>query len=146
MTIDDALRGSFPSHSKYLPLVRAITEEGAALSGIPQHERGHLVLAVTEAWTNVIRHVYDNDPSQRIDFRLHAEPGRFELDIEDFGTYVDPENIASRPLEDIRPGGLGVHLIKSTMDEVEYRKNDHGGTTLHLVKRTTLDAREGEPS
>ena len=145
VTTPDEMRGTFPSHPKYLPLIRAITEEGAALSSIPQHERGQLVLAVTEAWTNVIRHVYDNDPSRRIDFRLAAEPGCLELDIEDFGTYVDPEQIASRPLEDIRPGGLGVHLIKSTMDEVEYRENDHGGTTLHLVKRATLEAQEGEP-
>ena len=41
------------------------------------------------------------------------------------------------PLDEVRPGGLGVHLIKSTMDQVEYRENAHGGTTLTLVKHTS---------
>lgn len=148
MTTRDELRGTLPSHPKYLPLVRAMTQEGAQLAQIPEREHTELLLAVTEAWTNVIRHVYGDDPSQRIDFRIQADPGRLALEIEDFGTFVDPAKIASRPLEDVRPGGLGVHLIKSTMDEVEYRQNDHGGTTLHLVKCTTLDAAasgEGDP-
>ena len=142
----DEVRGTFPSHPKYLPLIRAITQEGASLARIPSEERSSLVLAVTEAWTNVIRHAYDNRDSERIDICLRSAPGRLELEIEDFGTYVDPCQIASRPLSEVRPGGLGVHLIKSTMDEVEYRKNEHGGTTLHMVKCTTLDRPEGNRS
>ena len=56
-------------------------------------------------------------------------------EIEDHATWVDPSRIASRPLDQIRPGGLGVHLIQSTMDDVAYTRNEHGGTTLRLVKR-----------
>ena len=57
------------------------------------------------------------------------------LELDDRGTFVDPSRIASRPLDQVRPGGLGVHLMKSTMDVVEYRKNAYGGTTLVLEKR-----------
>ena len=59
----------------------------------------------------------------------------FRIDIHDYGRFVDPDEIRSRPLEAVRPGGLGVHLMKSTMDTVEYRPNDHGGTTLTMIKR-----------
>ena len=63
----------------------------------------------------------------------------------DYGRYIDPSRIASRPLDEIRPGGLGVHLIRSTMDVVEYNENRHGGTTLTLVKRATTDRPVEEP-
>ncbi|MDJ0975159.1 MAG: ATP-binding protein [Planctomycetota bacterium] len=130
----DQLHVTIPSDPKYLPLVRAMVDEGAALTGFAQEERHAISLAVTEAMTNVIRHAYGGDQEQRIDLTLDTRDQRFRLDIIDYAEYVSPEQIASRPLDEVRPGGLGVHLIKSTMDEVHYRKNEHGGTTLTLVK------------
>ena len=67
---------------------------------------------------------------------LATPPGVFHMEISDYGEFVEPSKIKSRPLEDVRPGGLGVHLMKSTMDTVEYRRNEHGGTTLLLIKHT----------
>ena len=55
------------------------------------------------------------------------------------GNGADPSRICSRPLDEVRPGGLGVHLIRSTMDVVEYKQNGHGGTTLTLVKHVSAD-------
>ena len=43
-------------------------------------------------------------------------------------------------LDTTRPGGLGVHLMRSTMDLVDYQKNPHGGTTLVLEKRRQIAA------
>lgn len=131
----DRLEGTLPSHPKYLPLVRAITVEAAELAGIETETARHLMLAITEAWSNVIRHAYHGAEDQRIDFRFQPSPGELLIEIEDHATWVDPSRIASRPLDQIRPGGLGVHLIQSTMDDVAYTRNEHGGTTLRLVKR-----------
>lgn len=122
------------SHPQYLPLVRAVVQEGAALAGFDEELTHRILLAVTEAVTNIIRHVYGGETAQRIDLELDARPDELELALIDYGTFVDPKQIASRPLEEVRPGGLGVHLIKTTMDHVDYRKNAHGGTTLTLVK------------
>ena len=123
------------SHPKYLPLVRAVVQEGASLAGFDSEGTQELLLAVTEAVANVIRHAYNNETDKRIDFELSIEGNRLQLDIIDYGRFVDPAKIASRPLDEVRPGGLGVHLIKTTMDQVEYVKNNHGGTTLTLVKK-----------
>jgi anti-sigma regulatory factor (Ser/Thr protein kinase) len=109
-------------------------QEGAHLAGFDEELTHRILLATTEAVANVIRHVYGNETTERIDLDLKATPDRLQLDITDYGRFVDPKTIASRPLGDVRPGGLGVHLIKSTMDVVEYRKNAHGGTTLTLAK------------
>jgi anti-sigma regulatory factor (Ser/Thr protein kinase) len=62
--------------------------------------------------------------------------------IDDYGQFVDPAQIKSRPLDDVRPGGLGVHLMQKVMDEVTYAKNRWGGTSLTLRKRLARPAHE----
>jgi serine/threonine-protein kinase RsbW len=57
-----------------------------------------------------------------------------EIKIRDFGKKVDPRKIKSRPLNEIRPGGLGVFFIKRIMDEVVYDTSHRVGTELKLVK------------
>ncbi len=128
------VRCTVPSDTAYLPMVRAMVTEGARLAGFDPETTHGILLAVTEAVTNVIRHAYGGEPDQRIDLLLGTRPEHFRLDIVDYGHFVDPSKIASRPLDDLRPGGLGVHLMKSIMDRVEYRPNAHGGTTLTLEK------------
>lgn len=123
-----------PSDPRYLPLLRTFVGECAALAGFTEADRDRLALAVTEAASNVIRHVYKGRTDQPIELELLPRRGELRLEMTDFGRFVDPARIASRPLDEVRPGGLGVHLIRSTMDVVEYNQNRHGGTTLTLVK------------
>jgi anti-sigma regulatory factor (Ser/Thr protein kinase) len=130
------LHATMPSHPRYLQFVRALAGEGATVAGFSDEDRGRIELAVVEGFTNVIRHVYKNDHRRPVELRLTAPPGLFLIEIEDEGTFVDPSTIASRSLDDVRPGGLGVHLMKTTMYRVEYRRNAGGGTTLSLEKRT----------
>jgi hypothetical protein len=42
-------------------------------------------------------------------------------------------------LDDIRPGGLGVYIIREIMDEVRYEKREGGGMRLTLTKRKPAD-------
>ena len=53
--------------------------------------------------------------------------------LRDFGKKADEDFIKPRDLDDIRPGGLGVHLIRSTMDAVSYT-NLKPGNRLTLTK------------
>lgn len=133
----DTVEVTLPSHPKFLPLVRALVEHSAEVAGFGVEDRQRIALGVTEGITNVMRHGYRGSTDRRIDLVLHAPAGTFRIEICDYGRFVDPEEIRSRPLEAVRPGGLGVHLMKATMDSVEYRRNDHGGTTLTLVKHVS---------
>lgn len=125
------------SHPRFIQFVRVLAGEGASLAGFADEDRDRIELAVVEGFTNVIRHGYGGRTDQRIDIRLEAPPGRFRMELIDWATFVDPSKIVSRPLDHVRPGGLGVHLMKSTMDVVEYLKNAQGGTTLVLEKRVS---------
>jgi serine/threonine-protein kinase RsbW len=57
-----------------------------------------------------------------------------EIIILDRGKSIDPTAICGRDLSDIRPGGLGVHIIRSVMDKVQYRQRLGGGMLLRMVK------------
>jgi anti-sigma regulatory factor (Ser/Thr protein kinase) len=124
------------SDPRYMPLVRAAVGEAARLAELGDVERDTLLLAVTEAFSNVVRHAYREKHDQPVEVWLTPAPGSLTVDLVDYARFVDPARIASRPLDEIRPGGLGVHLIRSTMDVVEYKQNAHGGTTLTMVKRS----------
>ena len=134
---DLTVESRLSSHPRFIQFVRVLAGEGALLAGFSEDDCDRIELAVVEGFTNVIRHGYGGRTDQRIDIRLEAPVGRFRMEFTDWATYVDPSKIASRPLDEVRPGGLGVHLMKSTMDLVDYQKNAHGGTTLVLEKRTS---------
>jgi anti-sigma regulatory factor (Ser/Thr protein kinase) len=56
--------------------------------------------------------------------------------IEDEAEQVDPCTIKSRCLDEVRPGGLGVHIIREVMDEVAYECRSGGvGMRLTMVKK-----------
>lgn len=97
---------------------------------------GHIALAVDEALANVIKHGYGGRDDCRVWvhlWQLH-EPSGLRVVIEDLARQVDPEHIRSRDLDDVRPGGLGVHLMQSVMDLVRFEKRREGGMRLTLEK------------
>jgi len=136
------IRLSFWSDPQYLEPVRTLIQESALLLGLDEGEAHAIVLAVQEGAANVIRHCYKDCPDERIDLRLTFQDNALEIRIDDYGKFVDPSEIKSRDLDDVRPGGLGVHLMNRVMDKVEFTKNEWGGTTLTLLKRGPKPAAE----
>ena len=79
-----------------------------------------IVLAMDEALTNVIRHAYEGRTDERIEIDLCMKARTLRITIRDYGQVVHPSAIRSRDLEDVRPGGLGVHIMNECMDHVEF--------------------------
>ena len=129
------IRLSFLSHPRYLDPLRALVREATGLVGLEEEESAKVVLAVQEAMANVIRHCYKDCPDERIDVTFSFTDEQVEIRIDDYGKWVDPSQIKGRDLDDVRPGGLGVHLMRSVMDKVEYKRNEWGGTSLTMIKR-----------
>jgi len=131
----DGIRIHLPSQSRFLPVVRALVAEAAREVGFEEEARQEIALAITEALSNVMRHGYNGRDDRPIDLCVRMASTHLEVEINDQGEFVDPGRICSRDLDDVRPGGLGVHLMKCTMDEVHFRKNAQGGTLLTMLKR-----------
>lgn len=106
--------------------------------GFDQRSSSQIALAVDEALANVICHGYERACDRPIWVRIDELGGRashaMRIVIEDEAREVDCGEIRGRALEDVRPGGLGVHIIREIMDEVRYERREGGGMRLTLEK------------
>lgn len=127
------------SQARFLAAVRAMVSNLAQRLGFNEIHSGQISLAVDEALCNIINHGYEKRPDGRIWISVWAleEPNRptIKIIIEDRAKQVDPQAIRSRDLEDIRPGGLGVYIIREVMEDVRYEKREGGGMRLTMSKR-----------
>jgi serine/threonine-protein kinase RsbW len=130
-----------PSDPSLLCVVRGAIERLTEGFGFAAAECRSVTRAVDEAITNIMRHAYSNEPGRPIEVEIHrvgkaAEtgPGKgFEVVLIDKGPAVDPSKMRGRPLDEIKPGGLGLHFIRQSMDEVEFKRG-RGTNVLRLVK------------
>ena len=128
------------SRPELLAPVRSMVISMAERFGFDEVECGHLALAVDEALANVIRHAYAGSPDERIwiTISLLQSPKRlFRIEIEDEGEQCDLDSIAPRDLNDVRPGGLGVHLMREVTDRCTYEHRATGGMRVVLEKAPT---------
>jgi anti-sigma regulatory factor (Ser/Thr protein kinase) len=106
--------------------------------GVSDDDAYVLTLVLEEVFTNVVRHGYPEEGGHQIAIRLELAGGVVTISVEDDGRSFDPvlappANLDA-PLEERQPGGLGVHLIRSLMDEVAYRRAG-GHNVLTLRKK-----------
>lgn len=127
------------SNPAYLCGARELINQIAKRIGFTDSQACQIALAVDEALINVMRHGYDKRPDGRIWVSVQPlsgdPPEGLRVVVEDEAKQVDPSTIRGRSLEDIRPGGLGVHIIREVMDEVVYEKRGEVGMRLILTKR-----------
>ena len=92
-----------------------------------------ILLAVDEALTNIIRHAYQGS-SGKMMVSVLASDDKIEIVLEDRGMKFDPTQVPSPELPRHRPGGLGIHFIRTIMDQMIYDDQDPAGNRLRLIK------------
>lgn len=80
------------------------------------------ILAVNEACMNIIQHAYYGQANGEIIIELLQEKDFIVFLLTDFASPVDIDMSQLRNLDEIRPGGLGIHIIQSVMDSVRFLK------------------------
>jgi len=138
------IRLSIDSDVCYLEPIRTLIREATHLTGLTAEDSAAVELAVTEGCANVIRHCYGGCPDERMDILFTFRDGEFDVQVDDYGEFVDPSTMKGRELEDVKPGGLGLHLMQKVMDEVTYEKNEWGGTRLRMLKRVPPETQSGD--
>lgn len=143
------LRMEIPCQPTWFGAVRAMVLAICRRAGFEEYDGGQIALALDEALCNVLRHGYEGREDGLIELSIDArrEPIPWiSLVIADRGRQVDPATIQSRDLTDVRPGGLGVHLMQSVMDQCHWTHRDGGGMTLTMVKEGGADGATEEAS
>jgi len=122
--------GSAPKNCRQ---ARNFIEAWSLSAGFSDLERGRIVLAADEAVTNVMRHTYQGAPDKPIVLTAEIVDGHFHFRLQDQGPPVDFAKMKGRELDDIKPGGLGLHLLRSVFTIVEH-KTLPNGNEWHLAK------------
>lgn len=127
---------SFPADPSRLKLMRPALEAAAKACQFGEDEIQDLVLAAGEAIENIMIHAYGGQVKGEITLAVHRLPDGIMLRLRDFAPRVDTGKIEPRPLDEVRPGGLGTHFIRAIMDDASFIPLPDGeGNLLELVKR-----------
>jgi len=96
--------------------------------GLSQTAGWPVQVALDEILSNIVRHGSAGSQDRFIEATFALVEGCLQLTIVDDGPDLDPltqpEPDLTTPLEDRRPGGLGIHLVKHLCDRVEYTRFD----------------------
>lgn len=126
------------SRTEELMEVREFVSRAAVGFGFPEEEVSKIALAVDEACTNIIKHAYRQNPGNTIKITVVGNDTAFEVVIRDHGASFDPSDVHSPDMKEyltqFRRGGLGVYLMKTLMDKVEYDMRPGVENSVRLVK------------
>lgn len=126
------------SRTERLNAVREFVSGAARGFGFSDEDVGKIALAVDEACTNVIKHAYKYDPGRDIAVTVSGSEKTFEVSIRDHGTAFNPAAIEQPDMKEylthFRRGGLGVLLMRSLMDKVEYAIEPGRQNEVRLIK------------
>ncbi|MDE1902628.1 MAG: ATP-binding protein [Alphaproteobacteria bacterium] len=99
-------------------------------------------LALEELLTNTIKYGYADQGAHEIAIELQRSSNGVTVEIVDDGKPFDltqvPTPDLDAPIEQRAIGGLGIHFVRTMMDEVRYCR-DGSRNRVTLVKRTTPD-------
>jgi len=115
------------SRLDHVELVARAVRALCATAGLAGRECARVELAVAEALNNVIRHAYHGESGHPIEVTFVLESAQFTIEVADEGDAMppsqpvvfdfDPADVAHLP-----EGGMGLYIIHSVMDRVEYRR------------------------
>jgi serine/threonine-protein kinase RsbW len=130
----------FTSHSGNLALVRQRVRAFLAPHSFSEKDRLLMVLGVDEACTNIIRYAYALQDDQLISLSMETSRGYIRIRLRDYGKQAPKNALRGRSQRLIKPGGLGLHLIRNAFDKVDYKLKECG-TELVLMKKLTEETR-----
>ena len=131
------------NHRGEIARLTALLETFCRNHGISEDDTLNVNLVLDEAVINVIVHGCEDGAEHEIDVRLLLEGRRLTIQIADDGVAYNPLDAPAPrfdlPIEQRRIGGLGVHIMKTLAEKVEYRRVD-GRNHLTVTMAVGRDA------
>ena len=119
------IRIEIPSLSDNIRMIESFIDNAKEKFQLNEDIYGNIMIAVTEAVNNAIRHGNKGDSSKNVSLGLSLEEGMIKFRVEDEGTGFDfhnlPDPTAPENLE--KPAGRGVFLMKNLADHVSFSDN-----------------------
>lgn len=134
----DSLKLTIPNDLGYLDIALGFVRKAAEKFGFRDGALGEIELAAEEAVTNVIKHAFEAGERASFDIIAERDALGLRLVIKDRGLPFDPSLLKDydpKQAAQMDSAGLGMHLMRKTMDEVSFINLGSEGKELHLVKR-----------
>ena len=134
---------TFPAKASELDNVLAMLEGECEKIGVPMSAQMHLNVALEELFVNVANYAYgrmkskegsiipasQTDESKTCKVSVGKEDGYLVIRLEDegipFNPFANEDPDVSKGAEERDVGGLGIFLVKKTMDICEYKREDN---------------------
>jgi len=128
-----------PSSTENLAMIRDFVSNIGVQVGFTEAEVARLALAVDEACANVIEHAYSQEVTHDVTVRAVVDEETLRFEIVDTGRHFDPAIIQTQDVEELirqrKSGGLGLRLIRTIMDDVQYRIIPGEKNELRMTKK-----------
>jgi len=116
----------FSNNAEEAPRVSRRLEHFLHDKAIPDTITNRILLCVDELITNIIAHAYNDKQEHAVSLECRIYDDFIELELRDDGVFFDPTS-QNRPnlalsVDDRDIGGLGIHLVMTLMDKVEYHR------------------------
>ncbi len=116
------IRIEIPSLSENIRMIESFIDNAKDKYQLNDDIYGNIMIAVTEAVNNAIKHGNRSDSGKNVSLALSLEEGLIKFRVEDEGSGFDyhnlPDPTAPENLE--KPGGRGIFLMKHLADEVDF--------------------------
>lgn len=123
-----------PSKAEWVAVARLAVAGVANRLNFSIEDIEDVKLAVAEACTNCIQH---GRAADQIEITCETESDALTVRVRDFGRTGVAAPERSRSGSEPTVGGLGIFLIRSLMDSVEYDSHPDRGTNLVMIKKVT---------
>lgn len=124
---EELFRFVTPSRLEYRDAARAflafVFERFASRQAMPSDAAHRVISAFVEAFNNAVKHAYRGRTTPGpIEVELLISPERLRLRVIDEGNSFKPENVPEPDLDALPEGGMGLFIMRSFMDSVEYHR------------------------
>ena len=130
------MQQAFPRTIDALGEIFSFTASFYAREQIDSAHRFAVDLAVEELFTNMVKYTAgDHEVLIDLDHADNRLTVRLtDYDVESFDVTQAAEASVDLPIDQRRPGGLGIHLTRQLMDEIDYQYVDRN-STITLIKQ-----------
>jgi anti-sigma regulatory factor (Ser/Thr protein kinase) len=119
-------------------------EDFTSSLGMGAKKTYNLQLATSELVTNIIMHGYSGKPGD-IEISLAQEDDQVKVVYLDSAPAFDPTTIPTPDLtlalEDRPIGGMGIHLVRETMDTFQYERTPDGKNKVTLIMSYDIEGK-----
>lgn len=140
---EDCARVDLPCDTASLPALRQLVETQGRAASLGEIDRGLFAVAVTEVFTNIVRHATGLLDGASIEVFAHRGNGRLTIELVHVGDpFSPPRELPPTHFETFPDGGFGLAIIRKAADEVAY---DHhaGVNTTRLTVAIDRPTRHG---